>query len=88
MHGSLLRFALDTQNILNVMSDFVSQDVGLRELAGSAELAGQLIVEAQIDVHLLVPGAVERAGRRFRATAGGLRRVAIKHEFGMVVLAA
>jgi hypothetical protein len=49
-----------------VVADLVGDDVGLRELAGRAELLLEDLVEAQVDVDLAGPRAVERPHRRLR----------------------
>ncbi len=53
----------DAEQVLNVMSDFVSNDVGLGELAGGLEFVRELFEEAQVDVDLRVGRAIERARR-------------------------
>ncbi len=53
------------------MSDLVRNHIGLREIARRAEAVAELVVEIEVDVDLAVAGAIERAGRRARKTAGG-----------------
>ena len=78
-------FALDAQQFLHVMSDFVGQDVGFGEFSGRAEALLQFVVEAQIDVNLLVLGAVERAGGGLGHAAGGIDGVAKQDQLGVAV---
>ena len=46
-----------------MVSDLVRDHVGLREVAGGTEAALQLVVEREVDVDLVVGGAVERPDR-------------------------
>ena len=68
------------------MAQFVSDDVGLRKLARRAEAAVQLVEKAEVNVNLLVVGAVERSGGGFCSTAAGLRCVAEEHQLGMAIV--
>jgi hypothetical protein len=81
-----LHCALDAENVLHVMADFVRQHVGLSEFAGRAKAPLELVIEAQIDVDLFVAGTVESAGCGLRAAAAGLGVVAEKNEFGVAIL--
>ena len=56
--GDLL---VDAEHGLNVVSDLMGEHIGLGEVARGPEAIGQLPVEAQVDVDLLVAGTVERA---------------------------
>ena len=67
------------------MAELVGEDVGLREVAGRAELALQLVEEPEIEIDLAIGRAVERAGRRLREAAGGVDRVAEQHRLGVLV---
>jgi hypothetical protein len=62
-----------------------AHDVGLGELAGRAEPTRQRVVEAEVDVDLLVVRAVERAHRRDPAAAAGLPFVLEEHELGRLI---
>ena len=53
----------DAEHVLHVVADLVREHVGLREIAGRAEALAQLVVEAEVDVEVLVGRAVERPGR-------------------------
>ena len=80
--GALLGAALarrmhllgDAEQVLDVMSDFVGDDVGLGEIARCTEPLRQHAVEIEVDVDLPVPGAIERPDRRARPAARGLHR--------------
>ena len=63
-----------------MVADFVRDHVGLREIAGRAEPARELVEERGVEIELAVGRAVERAGRRRRAAARRLRRAAEQHE--------
>src|SRR5215470_492253 len=75
----------DAEQVLDVMADLVGDDVGLGEVAGSAELVAQVTVERQIDVDLVVAGTVEGADRRLGEAARRLRGAAEQHELGLLV---
>ena len=77
--------AFDAQQFLDVMSDFVGQDVGFGEFSGRAEALLQFVVEAEIDVNLFVLGTVERAGGGLRRAAGGIVVVAKQDQLGVAV---
>src|SRR5258708_1355804 len=51
------------------MTHFVRDHISLRELAGRAESPFQFIKEAQVDLHLLVAGSLERTCDRFRVAS-------------------
>jgi hypothetical protein len=76
---------LDTQEILNVMADLVSQNVGLREIPRGSESALELSIEAEVDVDLLVGGTIERTGRSLCEAASGLNRITEQYEPGVTV---
>ena len=67
------------------MTNFVGQDVGLCELAGGSEAVAQFLEEAEIDIDLLVGGAIKRSGLGLGAPAAGLRGVAEEHQLGVAV---
>src|SRR4029077_11422901 len=58
------------------MADLVGEDVGLREVAGRLKALLKLVEEAQVDIDLLVQGAVERPGRGAGEPAAGLNLAA------------
>ena len=57
----LAQLALDAQNILHVVAQFVREHVGLREFAGRPETALQFVKKTKIDVNPLVAGTIKRA---------------------------
>src|SRR6266511_1136828 len=67
------------------MADLVRDHIRLREVAGRAEALAQLVVEAEVDVYLLILGAVERATGRSREAACRLDGVAEEIELGVAV---
>src|SRR4029453_11276112 len=74
--------------VLDVVADLVGHDVGLREVAGGVEAAGQLVEEAEVEVHLAVGRAVEGPGRGAgRAATGADLAVEAVHGGVGVVLA-
>lgn len=58
----LAHLALDAEQALDVMADLVRQHVGLGEIPGRAEAAFEFVIEAEVDVDLLVDGAVKGSG--------------------------
>lgn len=60
----LANLALDAEQALDVMADLVRQYVGLGEISGRTETAFEFLVEAEIDVDLLVGGTIEGSGSR------------------------
>src|SRR5262245_45967502 len=62
------------------MSDFVCDDIGEREVAFGAELAGHVVVEGQVKIDLLIGRAIERSDRALREAARRIRRVAEEDE--------
>ena len=76
-HAALLavHVAADAEQVLDVVPDLVGDHVGLGEVAGGAELLGQRVEEAQVDVHLVVPRAVEGPDGRVLGAAGRVHRV-------------
>jgi hypothetical protein len=71
--------------MLHVMPDLVGDDVRLREVARRAETAPQLVIEAEVDVDLLVQRTVKRPHRRL-ADAARRRRRAAKHHDGRLAI--
>src|SRR3974390_100814 len=74
----LLHFWQHTQQVLYVVTNLVSNHVGLRELARlTAHLTGtqtplEVLKEARVEVNLLVEWAIERSYRRLCKSATGL----------------
>ncbi|BCB78540.1 hypothetical protein Pflav_049500 [Phytohabitans flavus] len=68
-----------------MVSVLVGQHVRLRELARRAELVGELLVEGQVDVHVVVRRAVERPHARVGRAAPGAYRLAEDHRVGLLV---
>ena len=84
----LTHFGFNTQQLLHVMPDFMSNHVGLCKIAVRAELVFHLIVEREIDVDRAIGRAVERPHHRLAGTAAGPRRAAIEHQLRLRVLTA
>src|SRR5688500_20411926 len=70
----------DPQQLLYVMSDLVRNHVRLRKVARGAESLFHFIVEAQIDVDVLVERTIKRAGRRTLKPTRGSNGLAAEHE--------
>src|SRR5688572_31266634 len=74
--GAALRVAnavRDAGDRLDVMSDFVRNDVGLREVARRAESLIEVPEEGEVEIHLPIVRAIERPHRRLSDAACGLR---------------
>src|SRR5207249_2577631 len=78
----------DAEQRLHVMADLVGDDVGLREVTGRAETIAKRAEEAEVEVELLVGGAVERTHRGARHAARRLHRAGEEHELRLAVLPA
>ena len=63
---------LGAEQVLDVVAVLVGQHVRLGELALGAELVGELLVEGQVDVDLVVGRAVERADAGVGLAAAGV----------------
>ena len=70
------------------MADLVGDHIGLRELAGRAEAACQLVEEAEIEIDALIGRAIEGTHRCLADAALGPRGVAEQHELGLAILPA
>ena len=69
----------EAEEVLDVMAVLVGDHVGLGERpAFGAELALELLEEAEVEVDELVLGAVERPDLRVRRSAGGVGRVGVQ----------
>ena len=75
----------DAEQVLDVMPDLVRDNVSLREVAGRAEAILQVAVEREVDVELLVGGAVERPDRGLGITARRLYLAGEKHQRGLAI---
>src|SRR6185369_7332065 len=80
--------SLDAQYVLHVMADLVGDHIGLREIAGRAEPARELVEEIEIEIDLLIAWAIERSDRRLREAAGGLGAAGEQHQLGLAILRA
>src|SRR5258708_39742592 len=63
---------VQTEQVLDVVTELVGDDIRLGEVAWSAKPPGQLVEEPEIQVDLAVLRTVERPGRRLREAARGL----------------
>ena len=79
------------EQVLDVMSHFVGDDVGISEVTVGADLLLHRREEREVKIDALVGAAVERAGLGSGAAATGLHRTGEEHEFrrfvGQAVLA-
>ena len=73
---------LGADQVLDVVAVFVGQHVRLRELAGRSEPVGEHVVEAEVDVDLVVGGAVERADAGVGLAAAGVDGLPEDHRVG------
>ena len=70
----------DAQKGLDVMAHLVGDHVGLGEIPGRVETVFQVVVETQVDVHLLVGRTVEGAHRGLAEAARGPDGAPEEHE--------
>ena len=66
----LVELRQNSGDVLHMVADLVRQHIGLRKVALGAELARQLVIEAQVDIDLLVARTVERPGGGAGKAAG------------------
>lgn len=59
--AALMHLAAGAIEALQVVADLVGDDVGGGEVAGGAKAAGQLVEEREVEVGLVVAGAIKRA---------------------------
>ena len=71
-----------------MVADFMRQHIGLGEIARRPELLPQLVVEAQIDINLLVVRAIERPGARVGHAAGRIDLAGEQHDLGLGIILA
>ena len=89
--GARLRgahFVGGAEHGLHVVADLVREHVGLGEVAGCLEARLELPIEREVDVDLLVGGAVERARARTGPAAARLDGVGEQHQLRRRVLRA
>ena len=67
------------------MSNFVGQNIRLSELPGRPKALLQFLIEAQVDIDLLVFGTVKRPARRLGHATCGIDTVAEQHQLRMPV---
>ena len=72
-------FRQNAEQVLNVMADFMGNNVGKRGIAGGFELGAHVFVETQIQINFLVAWAVKWTHGRLACTAGGGRTAFIQH---------
>src|ERR1700741_1326192 len=70
------------------MSNFMRDDVSLREIARCVELSAQLLVEREIDVNLLISRTIEWSNCRARNSASRAHLIRKQHERGFAILPA
>ena len=83
-----LHLVADTEEILHVMSDFVRDNVSLREVSGRAEAFVERSIESKVDVNAPILRAVERSTGAAGESASGPGLVREEHELRLFILAA
>ncbi|MNE50286.1 hypothetical protein D3C80_1448510 [compost metagenome] len=81
----LTNFRFDTEQFLNVVADFMRDNVALGEITVRAELAFHVIIEREIDVHGAVCRAIEWPHDRLSRAAASAGRAAIHHQLGLLI---
>src|SRR5882724_8873329 len=80
-----LHFAFDPKDLLDVMSEFVRDHIGLRKLTGSSKTPFPLVEEPQIEVDFFVAWAVEGPRGGVGLPACGWVGIAIHNHLGVAV---
>ena len=83
--AGLTYFLADAQQVLHVMADFVSDDVSLRKVTGRAELLAHVVKEREIQIDLIVAGAIKRANRRAGGAARGIDAIGKQHQARLLI---
>ncbi len=68
------------------MADFMGDDIGLVKIARRVETGLQVLVKTEIDVNLLILGAIEGAHGLLRDPAGRLHSPGEQDEFWLLVI--
>ncbi len=81
-------FVGDAELVLHVMTNFVSDHVGLGEFARRAKLISQLPKKAEVQIHAFIGRAIERANRGRGIPAGRRDGVVEQHQVRVAIRAA
>ena len=73
------------ENVLYVMTEFVRDDVSLREIAGRAEAAVEFVKKSNVEIDFAIRRAIERTCRGLRKPASGVDRITEKRDHGSLV---
>src|SRR4030095_15697712 len=73
------------EKILNMMPDLMGDDIRLGEIARGLEFAFQLLEEVEVEIQVLITGAVERPHRSFAIAARRGSLAAVEDEFGWLI---
>src|SRR5215831_16462386 len=68
-----------------MMPEFMGQHVSFGKISGRAETALEFVIEAKVDINLLVSRAIEGAGGGARRAAAGVGGIAKEHQLGMAI---
>ena len=83
-----LHFVRDAKQRLDVVPDFMGDDVGLGEITRRIEAPLQFVIESQVDVDFFIQRAIERAHLRLADAAGGSCAAGKDHELRLLVILA
>jgi hypothetical protein len=78
----------DTEQILNVMSNFVGYNVGLCEIASRTQAFLELTEKTEVDINASILRTIERTGRATGEPAAGLNQVGEEHQPWFLILSA
>src|SRR5262245_57984923 len=78
----------DAEQILNVVSDFVCDNVRLSKVAWRFETRTKFIVKGQIDIDLLIAWTVERPDSRVSKSTRRVRGLGKEYQLGPNILPA
>src|SRR6185503_12390408 len=87
LHRASLPLFIIPQQMLDMVTQFMRDDIGLREISRRAEALLQLLVEREVDVDLLIRRTIERSGGRLGKTTGRPHRIPEEYQLGRLVLA-
>jgi hypothetical protein len=85
---SALRFIELPGEVLDMVSNLVRDDIGLREISGRTEATRELIEELGVDVDSLVVRAVEWPHRRLAHSTGRPRPARVSDKMRLDILRA
>src|SRR6476620_8023471 len=75
----------NAQEILDVMPNFMRDNVGLGEISRRMKSVAKILKETHIEINFLIFGAIERTHRRLGKSAGRVHSTREQHELGFPI---